>query len=101
MRFFFSLFLFFPTFSPFFPSSSPSHFFSGKVEVEQTQMSANLLAPQQVLGPMPALAESTPEDDRIADTSNVASLYKVSARSRHLILSRGLLSFSMSSFLLI
>ncbi|XP_075906777.1 capping protein (actin filament), gelsolin-like b [Nelusetta ayraudi] len=32
----------------------------------------------KVLGPMPALAESTPEDDRVADTSNVASLYKVS-----------------------
>lgn len=33
---------------------------------------------------MPALAESTPEDDRIADTSNVASLYKVSARSHQM-----------------
>ncbi|KAF3697922.1 Macrophage-capping protein Actin regulatory protein CAP-G [Channa argus] len=32
----------------------------------------------KVLGPMPALAESTPEDDSKADVSNCASLYKVS-----------------------
>uniref|UniRef100_A0AAY4AQM3 Macrophage-capping protein n=1 Tax=Denticeps clupeoides TaxID=299321 RepID=A0AAY4AQM3_9TELE len=32
----------------------------------------------QVLGPMPALKESTPEDDSQADASNTASLYKVS-----------------------
>ncbi|KAM9424603.1 capping protein (actin filament), gelsolin-like b [Pholidichthys leucotaenia] len=32
----------------------------------------------KVLGPMPALAESTPEEDSKADASNSASLYKVS-----------------------
>lgn len=32
----------------------------------------------KVLGPMPALPESTPEEDNKADASNVASLYKVS-----------------------
>uniref|UniRef100_A0A3Q4BCK0 Macrophage-capping protein n=1 Tax=Mola mola TaxID=94237 RepID=A0A3Q4BCK0_MOLML len=32
----------------------------------------------KVLGQMPELAESTPEEDSIADTSNSASLYKVS-----------------------
>ncbi|XP_047242897.1 capping protein (actin filament), gelsolin-like b isoform X3 [Girardinichthys multiradiatus] len=32
----------------------------------------------KVLGPMPALAESTPEEDNKADASNSASLYKVS-----------------------
>ncbi|XP_026208928.1 capping protein (actin filament), gelsolin-like b [Anabas testudineus] len=32
----------------------------------------------KVLGPVPALAESTPEEDSKADTSNCASLYKVS-----------------------
>ncbi|XP_006627497.2 macrophage-capping protein [Lepisosteus oculatus] len=32
----------------------------------------------QVLGPMPALKESTPEEDSQADASNTASLYKVS-----------------------
>lgn len=32
---------------------------------------------EQVLGQMPALAESTPEDDSKADASNSASLYKV------------------------
>ncbi|KAM3857662.1 capping protein (actin filament), gelsolin-like b [Diretmus argenteus] len=32
----------------------------------------------KVLGPMPALAESTPEEDTKADRSNSASLYKVS-----------------------
>lgn len=32
---------------------------------------------EQVLGPMPALKESSPEDDSQADASNTASLYKV------------------------
>lgn len=35
------------------------------------------LVDEQVLGQMPALAESTPEDDSKADASNSASLYKV------------------------
>lgn len=32
---------------------------------------------RQVLGPVPQLAESTPEEDSKADASNSASLYKV------------------------
>lgn len=50
----------------------------GKARIVDTSEGEEAEEMLKVLGPMPALAESTPEDDSKADVCNVASLYKVS-----------------------
>ncbi|PWA28894.1 hypothetical protein CCH79_00012957 [Gambusia affinis] len=49
----------------------------GKARVVDTSEGEEPEEMLKVLGPMPALAESTPEEDSKADASNSASLYKV------------------------
>ncbi|XP_062858920.1 capping protein (actin filament), gelsolin-like b [Trichomycterus rosablanca] len=50
----------------------------GKAEITLVNEGEETPEMQKVLGPVPALKESTPEDDSQADASNTASLYKVS-----------------------
>lgn len=50
----------------------------GKARIVDTNEGEEPEEMLKVLGPMPALAESTPEEDSKADASNSASLYKVS-----------------------
>ncbi|KAK2866714.1 hypothetical protein Q7C36_002770 [Tachysurus vachellii] len=50
----------------------------GKAQISSIQEGEETPEMLKVLGPMPALKESSPEDDSQADMSNTASLYKVS-----------------------
>ncbi|KAF4084753.1 hypothetical protein AMELA_G00109650 [Ameiurus melas] len=50
----------------------------GKAQITQVNEGEETPEMLKVLGPVPALKESSPEDDTQADASNTASLYKVS-----------------------